>query len=353
MDPHIKTILARLTKENFDGFLVFSPANISYLCGFTSRDAYLLISNKKNIYFTDSRYLEEVKKYLNRKFIRKNIGDSFIKTLAARVSELGLKRLGFEARHITYDGYRRLRSALAKRLDLIPTDFFIEELRQKKDKLELGKICHATQITIGALNYARSITRPGVKEIEVAGELERFIRNNGASSAAFDIIVASGPNSSFPHHQTCQRKIKNNEPVLIDIGVDYLGYKSDLTRVFFLGKINISVRRIYDIVAQAQIRALKSIKPGVLIKEIDASARRYISEKGFGRCFTHSLGHGVGREVHEAPRISSKENARLEKGMVFTLEPAIYLPNKFGIRIEDMVVVTEKGADLISGTLNK
>jgi Xaa-Pro aminopeptidase len=353
MDPHIKTILARLIKENFDGFIVFSPANISYLCGFTSHDAYLLISNSQNIYFTDSRYLEEVKKYLNRKFIRKNIGDSFVKTLAASVNELGLKRLGFEARHITYDGYRKLRSALGKRLDLIPADFFIEELRQKKDRVELGKIRHAAQITLGALDYARRITKPGIKEIEVAAELERFIRIHGATSAAFDMIVASGPNSSFPHHQTGQRKIKNNEPVLIDIGVDYLGYKSDLTRIFFLGKISFSARRIYDIVAQAQFRALKIIKPGVLIKEIDASARRFISEKGLGRCFTHNLGHGVGREVHEAPRISPREKTKLEKGMVFTLEPAIYLPNKFGIRIEDMVLVTEKGADLISGTLDK
>jgi Xaa-Pro aminopeptidase len=353
MDPHIKKILARLTKGNLDGLIVFSPANISYLSGITSRDAYLLISNRQNIYFTDSRYLEEVKKYLDRKFIKKNIGDSFAKALATSVRNLGLKRLGLEARHVSYASYQKLKQALGTKIDLVPTEYFVEQLRQIKEEEELAKIRKAVKITIQALNYAQRLIKPGVKEIEVAAELERFIRCHGARSSAFELIIASGSNSSFPHHQTCQRKIKNNEPVLIDIGVDYLGYKSDLTRIFFLGKINFSVRRIYDIVVEAQSRALKSIKPGVLIDEIDASARRYISEKGFGDCFTHNLGHGVGLEVHEAPRISPKEKNRLEAGMVFTLEPAIYLPNKFGMRIEDMVLVTEKKAELISGILDK
>jgi Xaa-Pro aminopeptidase len=353
MEAHIKTILARLKKENLDGFIVFSPANISYLCGFTSRDAYLLISGGQSIYFTDSRYLGEVKQHIGRKFIIKNIGGSFTQALAGSVGDLGLKRLGIEARHLTFGDYRRLRRALDKKVGLIPADNLIEGLRQKKDKVELSKIRRAVQITIQALKYVRRFIKPGVKEIEVAAELERFIRYQGARTSAFEMIIASGPNSSFPHHQTGQRKIKNNEPVLIDLGVDYQGYKSDLTRIFFLGKINFSVRRSYDIVLQAQIRALGVIKPGVLIEQVDASARRFISEKGFGGCFTHNLGHGVGLEVHEAPKISPKEKAKLEKGMVFTLEPAIYLPNKFGIRIEDMVLVTEKGAELISGLLDK
>lgn len=353
MDSQIKTILSRLKKEKLDGFIVFSPANISYLCGFSSRDAYLLVSKKQRIYFTDARYLEEVKKYLNRKFILSNIGDSFVRTLAGSVGELGLKRLGFEARHITYDSYRRLKKTLGKRVDLVPTNCFVEELRQKKAKEELVKIRRATQIAVGALKYAKRLLKPGVKEIEVAAELERFIRYRGAGSAAFEIIVASGSNSSFPHHRTGQRKMRNNEPVLIDLGVDYLGYKSDLTRIFFLGKINFSVRRIYDIVVSAQSQAFKTIKPGVRIEQVDASARRYISEKGFGKRFTHNLGHGVGLEVHEGPRISPKAKTKLEKGMVFTLEPAIYLPNKFGIRIEDMVLVTKDGAQLISGILDK
>ena len=353
MDSQIKTIIARLKKEKLDGLIVFSPANISYLCGFISRDAYLFVSGKKNIYFTDARYLDEVKKYLQGKFTIKDISGSFSQSLAGEVSKLGLKRLGFEARQVSFDAFRRIKSGFGRGVILVPTHDLVEELRQKKKKEELTKIRRATQITVEALKYARRLIKPGVREIEAAAELERFIRFRGAEATAFEMIVASGSNSSFPHHRTGQRKIRNNEPVLIDLGVDYQGYKSDLTRIFFLGRINFSVRRIYDIVTQAQIRALESIKPGVLTGQVDASARRFISEKGFGECFTHSLGHGVGLEVHEAPRISSAGKTKLENGMVFTLEPAIYLPNKFGVRIEDMVLVTEKGAELISGILDK
>jgi len=353
MDAHFRTILSRLKNEDLDALIVFSPANISYLCGFISRDAYLLISGSEKIYFTDSRYLEEVKKYLKGKCIVRNIGESFAQALAESLTNLKVKRLGFEAKQITFDAFRRLKRVFAGSVDLVPLDNFVEELRQKKSKAELVKIRRAVEITVEALRYARRLIKPGIKEIEVAADLERFIRIHGADKAAFDVIVASGPNSGFPHHCTGQRKLKNNEPVLVDLGVDYRGYKSDLTRVFFLGRINFSVRRSYDIVAQAQSRALKAIKPGVLACEIDASARRYISEKGFTGCFTHNVGHGVGLEIHEAPTISVKEKTKLKKGMVFTLEPAIYLPHQFGVRIEDMVLVTEKGAQVISGVLDK
>ncbi|MDD5596012.1 MAG: M24 family metallopeptidase, partial [Candidatus Omnitrophica bacterium] len=161
------------------------------------------------------------------------------------------------------------------------------------------------------------------------------------------------PNSSFPHHLSSQRKIKNHEPVLIDLGVDYLGYKSDLTRVFFLGKISTLVKEVYAIVKEAQAKAIKRIKAGVPTKTIDVAARSFIAEKGFAQAFSHSLGHGVGLEIHEAPGISAKDENILRQGMVFTVEPGIYLPGKFGIRIEDMVIVTRKGVDLISGSLNQ
>jgi Xaa-Pro aminopeptidase len=204
-----------------------------------------------------------------------------------------------------------------------------------------------------ALEFIKDFISVGRTEIEIAAELERFIRYNGASRSAFDIIVASGQNSSFPHHLTSQKKIKNNEPVLIDIGVDYLGYKSDLTRVFFLGKINSCLKRIYDIVVEAQNRAIKKIKPGVNISSIDAAARQYIAHQGFGSYFGHNLGHGVGIEVHEKPYISDKENGVLVPGMVLTVEPAIYLPNRFGIRVEDEILVTQKRCEVLSGALNK
>lgn len=353
MDSRIKSILAKLEKANLDGLIVSSPFNISYLTNFTSRDSYLLISKKENIYIADSRYTETARKNLNKIFSLKKIDGSVFKIIADACQKLGIKEVGFEERHLAFGEYRKIREELNRQIDLIPTHSLVEESRQIKSLKELEKIKKAIHITIDALKFIKNFILPGKKEIEVAAELEHFIRYNGACASAFDIIVASGPNSSFPHHITSHRKIKNNEPVLVDIGVDYFGYKSDLTRVFFLGRMTPILRKIYNIVLRSQDKAIRNIKPAVNINKIDAAARQYIARKGYGRFFCHNLGHGVGLEVHEEPHISLRENSKLKPGMVFTIEPGIYLPDKFGIRIEDMVLVTKKGVKLLSGDLNK
>ena len=353
MELRIKNVYAKLEQEKLDGLIVSSPSNISYLTRFTSRDAYLVISKKETVYITDSRYTEEAKKCLNKSFVIKKINGSVFRIVADVCRNLKLKRIGFEERHLIFGEHKKIKEELDKKIDLIPTHSIIEEFRQVKSPAELEKIKKAIRITIEAIDFIKDFISPGKKEIEVAAELERFIRYHGAHACAFDIIVASGPNSSFPHHLTSQRKIKDNEPVLIDIGVDYLGYKSDLTRVFFLGKITPTVRKIYDIVLKAQNKAIRRIKSAVNINKIDAAARQYITQRGYGGFFGHNLGHGIGLEVHEEPHISAKENNKLKAGMVFTVEPAIYLPDKFGIRIEDMVLVTRKGAEILSGGLNK
>jgi len=192
-----------------------------------------------------------------------------------------------------------------------------------------------------------------MKEVEIVAELERFMRYAGARAEAFDLIVASGPNSSQPHHLSGNRKLRNNEPVLIDLGVEYEGYKSDLTRVFFLGKINILARKAYKAVLEAQDLAIKMVKPGVKLAEIDKVARDYLAKNGYAGRFGHNLGHGFGLEVHEEPRIGPHSQGLTEPGMVFTVEPGVYLPGKFGIRIEDMVLVTGKGCEVLSGSLHK
>ncbi len=349
----IQKIYAGLAHNNLDGLLLSSPANISYLVNFTSRDSYFLISKKTNIYITDSRYTQEAKKRLKGLALIREINGSVFKTIADSCMGLRLKRIGFEERYLAFAEHKRIREELNKRVGLIPTCGLVEAFRQIKTPEELDKIRKATGITIAALRFIKDFISCGKKEIEVAAELERFIRYSGARSSAFDIIVASGPNSSFPHHLTSQRKIKNNEPVLIDVGVEYMGYKSDLTRVFFLGKIKAIVKRIYGIVSEAQDRAIKKIRPAVQISEIDTTARQYITQKGYGGFFGHNLGHGIGLDVHEGPRISSKENGKLKTGMIFTIEPGIYLPGKFGIRLEDIVLVTQKGCEVISGSLSK
>ncbi|MDP3731536.1 MAG: Xaa-Pro peptidase family protein [Candidatus Omnitrophota bacterium] len=353
MNLRIQKIYAKLSKDNLNGLILSSPANISYLTNYTSRDSYFLISNKSNIYFTDSRYIEEAKENLKRLALVRNVNGSIFKILADACIDLGLKRIGFEERYLSFASHKKLKEKLNKRGDLVPTCGLVEGLRQIKTAEELEKIKKAIQITIKAFEFIKDFISPGKKETDVAGELERFIRYNGARTSAFGIVVASGPNSSFPHHLTSQRKIGKNEPVLVDMGVDYLGYKSDLTRVFFLGKINAAVKKIYTIVSQAQEKAIKEIKPAVHKNKIDTAARQYIIQKGYGGFFGHSLGHGIGLEVHEEPRISRKAEGILKPGMIFTVEPAIYLPDKFGIRLEDMVLVTEKGCKVLSGSLNK
>jgi len=349
----IQKIYAKLAQENLNGLIVSSPANISYLTNFNSRDSYFIISKKANIYVTDSRYIEEAKKNLKGLALVKKVDGSVFKIIADICRSLSLRRIGFEERYLPFAEYKKLKEELNKMGDLTPTYGLVEELRQIKTAEELEKIKKAIQITIKAFKFIKDFISPGKKEIEVVGELERFIRYNGARSSAFDIIVASGPNSSFPHHLTSQRKLKNNEHVLVDLGVEYLGYKSDLTRVFFLGKISPAVSKIYDIVRKAQDKAIKNIKPAVHINKIDAAARQYITQEGYGGFFGHNLGHGIGLEVHEEPHISRKEEKILKPGMVFTVEPAIYLSNKFGIRLEDIILVTKKGCNVLSGSLNK
>jgi len=352
MNARLKNVLSRIKKEELDGLIVSSAHNISYLTETRSRDAYLVVSAKECVYLTDARYTEEFKVKLKGFTLRK-IDAPVFSIIADILNELGLKRVGFEDVHLSFFQHQRLNQACSKKIKLLTTKDLVEELRWVKEPQEIEKIRKATHIAMQALRYVRRFILPGKKEIEIAAELEHFIRYKGGYSSSFEIIVASGPNSSFPHHLTSSRQLRHNEPVLIDMGVDYSGYKSDLTRVFFLGKIKPLVREVYDIVLAAQGRALRRIKPAVIINKIDQAARQYITQKGYGGFFGHNLGHGIGLEVHENPRISPRENAKLRLGMVFTIEPAIYLPNKFGIRIEDMGLVTQEGVEVLSGALHK
>ncbi|MFH1397452.1 MAG: Xaa-Pro peptidase family protein [Candidatus Omnitrophota bacterium] len=344
MNSKLKDIYRKLDQEGLDALLVISAANISYLAGFPAQDAYLLISVKKNIYFTDSRYLNSAAKNLlgcGLKEINTDAFDRIINTCA----KLGLKKVGFEKDYLTFTRYQELRGGPG--IELTPVCGFVEELRQVKDAEELRKIRIAADLARKALKYIKDIIVPGKREIEVAGELERILRYAGASKSSFDIIVASGPNSSFPHYITGKRKIRDNEPVLVDVGADYLGYKSDLTRVFISGKIDTLYRKIQEIVFKARDLAIQQIRPGKKAQDIDSASRSYIAKKGFGKYFVHSLGHGLGLEVHEGPRLSPKNGNVLKAGMVLTVEPAIYIPGKFGSRVEDMVIVTRNGCEVL------
>jgi Xaa-Pro aminopeptidase len=352
MSSRLKNVYARLKQRGLDGLLVSLPANISYLTESLSRDAYLLVSEKESIYFTDSRYTEEARAFLKDKIKLKECNGAVFKRIAAASLDLGFKRLGFEERYLPLAEFAKIKEYSRGIFDLIPTHSIVEDKRQLKDVGEIEKIRKSTKITGMALEHIKQFIVCGVREVEVAAEFERFIRYHGARASAFDIIVAGGPNSSQPHHLSGQRRLKANEPVLIDLGVDYQGYKSDLTRVLFLGKIKVLVRKVYDIVFKAQELAIKRIRPGAEMAAIDKVAREYIASKGYAKYFTHNLGHGFGLEVHEDPRISHNEASAIKPGMTFTVEPGIYLPGKFGIRIEDMILVTRKGCEVLSGAIN-
>ena len=341
-----------LKERKLDGLLLSHQPNITYITGHPSRDSYLLVTPKDSFFITDFRYIEEAKANLSQDFFIQKINGSVFSLIAKLANKAGLRRLGFESRHMPYAEYAKIKEELHYKVDFIPIPKLVEELRQIKTPQEVEKIKKAIEINIQAFNYAKTILKAGMKELEVAAHLEHFMLSKGARPS-FDIIVASGPNSVFPHHITSSRKIREDEPVIIDMGVDLKSYKSDLTRTFFLGKITQVYRRGYDIIDMAQKCAIKKIKPGVATSQIDAAARQYLTRKGLGSFFGHSLGHGVGLEVHEEPSVSSKNSQKLLPGMVFTVEPAFYLPKKFGIRTEDMVLVTRKGVEILSYDLDK
>jgi len=352
MIDRTKKLQQKLKLEGVDALLVSSLPNIRYLTNYDARDAYLLVSLKKSVFITDFRYLYEAKKNLKGIQVQL-INGSLFKTIANTAKALGVRSLGFETRNLIHAEQQKIKEELSKNIGFLPTIDFIENIRKIKTPQELKKIREATKIAVKAMQLAKKIAKPGMREIGLAFEIERFIRLDCGAKLSFDIIVASGPNSSFPHHISSKRKLKQNEAVLIDLGADFDGYKSDLTRVFFLGKIPPYAREIYNIVLAAQSAAIKEIQAGTPIKDIDKKARQFIAQKGFAKYFGHALGHGIGLEVHEEPHIWDKSNEKLENGMVFTLEPAIYLPGKFGIRIEDMALVNKRGSEVLSGNLDK
>jgi len=349
--PQVKKLLFKLRKEEIDSILITKDINISYLTNFNSQESWSLITPSKRIYLTDFRYLEEVKSGV-KGFDIYRINGSIFEAVAILAAKLKLKRVFFEAKNISFAEFKLVEASLKqKKIDFLPTCDFIESLRAAKVKDELKKIKKAVSITLEALEFIKTALKPGIKENQIALRLEHFVRGKGAKFA-FDPIIASGINSAYPHAKITNKTISSDESVMVDIGVDFEGYKSDLTRVFFLGRIPLSLRKAYDIVLGAQQEAIKKIRAGIRASSIDKAARNFIDSNRLGQYFGHALGHGVGLEVHEAPTISSKNNEIIKEGMVFTVEPAVYIPRKFGLRIEDMVLVKQNGCEVLSAPFN-
>ncbi|WP_226667584.1 M24 family metallopeptidase [Metabacillus litoralis] len=336
----------RFKELSIDGLLITSNYNRRYMTGFTGTAGIAVISEDRAVFITDFRYTEQAAKEIDGFEIVQHTG-SIVEEVAKVVEELGIKKLGFEQDHLTYQSYSLYHNAL-KNLEFIPVSGAVEKLRLIKSSAEIKILKEATEIADAAFKHILTFVKTGIKEIDVANELEFFMRKNGAVSSSFDIIVASGYRSALPHGVASNKEIEKGDFVTLDFGAYYKGYCSDITRTFAVGEPSDELKKIYATVLEAQLRGMNGIKPGMTGKEADALTRDYIKEQGYGEYFGHSTGHGLGMEVHEGPALSFKSDTILETGMVVTVEPGIYVAGLGGVRIEDDTVITETGNESLS-----
>ncbi|NQT31380.1 MAG: aminopeptidase P family protein [Deltaproteobacteria bacterium] len=337
----IEKLLAGLGEKNIDGILISQPENRRYLSGFDGSAGFLIITPQKNILATDSRYTAQAKSQAPEYEIFPVTSDieNWFPGLAAG---LNIKRLGFEGEYLTFSLYRRLCDILGKGktvLKFVPVEDVVESLRAVKEPGEIELIARAAEIADAAMAHIREELHPGMTEKEAAWEIEKFMRDNGSQPLPFDVIVASGPNSALPHTQPSARAIREAEPIVIDIGARVEGYASDLSRTVCLGAPDDTFKKVYDTVLGAQLGAIAVIKPEMSGGEADQIARIIIEEGGYGEAFGHGLGHGVGLAIHEKPRLGSGSSDKLADGMVFAIEPGIYIEGWGGVRIEDLVIM--------------
>ena len=343
--------LCQLLAENeIDAILISQPENRYYLSGFDGSSGFLLINRQSKVLATDFRYIEQAKRQAPDYEIFK-ISNNVVDWFPELVAGSNLKRVGFEAGHITFARYQQLSDILSKgssQLRLIPTNGLVESLRAIKEPEEIELITKAAEISDSAFNYIENIIHTGMSEKEVAWEIEKFMRQSGSETIPFDIIVASGPNSALPHAKPSSRVIGSNEPIIIDIGARVDGYSSDLSRTMYLGTADDTFNKVYDIVLGAQLTTIATIKPDMTGAQADSLARTVIEQAGYGEAFGHGLGHGVGLAPHELPRLGPNSPEHLVDGMIFTIEPGIYLSGWGGVRIEDVVVMENGKIRVIS-----
>ncbi|MBU0633843.1 MAG: Xaa-Pro peptidase family protein [Candidatus Omnitrophica bacterium] len=336
-----------LRQKGIDAFLVSPGANIRYLSGFTGTDSWLIITRSSQFFLGDFRFMLQAKREIDSNFEIIRIKESLNATLLNLAVKNRIKSICFEPDKVSVYAFSRIKNRLGKNIRLLGIKDVLERQRQIKSPEEIILIQKALAITKRAFELLKPFVKPKVTELFLKNKLEMFLKAGGAHGLAFDPIVASGPNAAMPHAKTTQRAIKPNEPVIIDAGVDYSGYKCDLTRTFFSGKITQYIT-YYNILRYAQLSAIKKIKPHAPIALLERTARQVLKAKGLEQYFGHALGHGVGLEVHETPIISKKNNRKLMQAMVVTIEPGIYIPGSGGVRIEDMVLVTKTGYKILS-----
>jgi Xaa-Pro aminopeptidase len=343
----------KLAGSRLDALLVSHLPNIRYLCGFTGSAGFLLVEDSGSVFFTDVRYdtqaheeVEGAKVVIAKKAVLQAIGE-----LLKRRRKRGRKStLGVEAEHFTLADKKRLGARMPAGTRLKNAPALVERLRLVKEEEELSRIRAAVRLGARLFDRALEVLRPGVREVEVAAEMELAARFAGAEAMSFPTIIASGARSALPHGRAKEQAIEPGAFVVCDFGVILTGYCSDQTRTVWVGQVPDEAQRVYEAVREAQQAALDAVKPGIVVGEVDVAARKVLKKASLARYFTHSTGHGVGLEIHEAPRIAAGQDEILQPGMVITIEPGVYFPGKWGVRIEDMVAVTATGREILTPT---
>jgi Xaa-Pro aminopeptidase len=336
---------AALRRGGQGGLLVSSLTNVRWLCGFTGSAGSLLVTAREAVFFTDFRYRIQAQREVAGARVVEYPGRP-LEAVAAEVKRARVRRLGIEAEHLTVAAHADLRAA-AGGVELDPLKGVVEQARAVKDPTEVAAVRRALAASHRAF-LATSRRLAGRRERDVADALGAAMRREGAEGEAFPSIIASGPRAALPHAVPTERRIRGGDLVIMDFGARRDGYCSDLTRTLLPGRGTAERRRIYRIVLEAQRAALASVRPGIPASAVDEAARRVIEQAGFGKEFGHGTGHGVGLEVHEKPSISHRSGEVLQPGMVFTVEPGIYVKDFGGVRIEDMVLVCQTGSEVLS-----
>ncbi|SCA62821.1 Uncharacterized peptidase YqhT [Chlamydiales bacterium SCGC AG-110-M15] len=343
----LSKLQSSLSKHEIDALIIDELTDIFYLTGLAVSLGRILVTKKEAFFLVDGRYIETCKQKSPIPTVL--AADHALVNLLDKTSPQ-ISRLGFDDNSTTYASYQRISKNLDKKcknkVDLIPTSSPLKSIRLIKDSQELIHLQKAADLGSQGFDYARSLLQLGIQEIDIANEVEIFWKKNGAEKPAFEINISFGENSAMPHHRAGTDKLQKNQIVLMDMGVTLKRYNSDMTRTLFYGEGSDKLKEIYEIVKTAQATALNCCKPGTTLGNLDQVSRQVIEDAGFGSYYTHSLGHGIGLEVHESPiirNLGQHAEEILQPGMAVTIEPGIYLPGEGGVRIEDTILITETG----------
>ncbi|WP_086444981.1 M24 family metallopeptidase [Candidatus Enterococcus lemimoniae] len=340
MMVRVNKLRASMKKNDLSGFLVTSPYNLRYLTNFTGTTGLAVITLDKAFFVTDFRYTEQATAQAQGFEIIQNSGPIYDEVVAIAEKEQ-LDNIAFEEAFVSFAEYSLLEEITP--CDLIPVAGLIEELREVKDEEEIAIIEKACSIADLGFKHILTVIKPGMTEIEIANQLDFYMRSLGASGVSFETIVASGIRSAMPHGVASQKVIEKGDLITLDFGCYYEGYVSDMTRTFAIGEPDSKLKDIYQIVLEAQLKVLDEAKPGLTGIQLDGIARDHIASYGYGEAFGHSTGHGIGLEIHEGPNVSFRADQQFVPGNVITDEPGIYLAGLGGVRIEDDLLITEEG----------